>query len=110
MAQPVRLRLARKKGFDLQAVSQATNGLPAVVVGRPSRWGNPWAVQGERTAAEAKTLYRAALLSGELRFSLDDVRNELAGKNLACWCKDTACHADVLLELANAPGPEPRNE
>ena len=28
----------------------------------------------------------------------------LRGKNLACWCKPgTPCHADVLLELANAP-------
>ena len=30
---------------------------------------------------------------------------ELAGKNLACWCKPGApCHADVLLELANPEG------
>lgn len=28
----------------------------------------------------------------------------LRGKNLACWCAiGLACHADVLLELANAP-------
>lgn len=28
----------------------------------------------------------------------------LRGKNLACWCKPgEPCHADVLLELANAP-------
>lgn len=31
------------------------------------------------------------------------IRAELAGKNLACWCRpDQPCHADVLLELANA--------
>lgn len=31
-------------------------------------------------------------------------RAELRGKNLACWCALGApCHADVLLELANAP-------
>lgn len=29
---------------------------------------------------------------------------QLRGKNLACWCPIGApCHADVLLELANAP-------
>lgn len=29
--------------------------------------------------------------------------SELRGKNLACWCPlDQPCHADVLLELANA--------
>lgn len=34
---------------------------------------------------------------------LDRIRAELRGKNLACWCKPgTPCHADVLLELANA--------
>ncbi|WP_269076435.1 DUF4326 domain-containing protein [Sphingobium cupriresistens] len=28
----------------------------------------------------------------------------LRGKNLACWCPlDQPCHADVLLEIANAP-------
>ena len=25
----------------------------------------------------------------------------LRGKNLACWCKESPCHADVLIELAN---------
>jgi hypothetical protein len=34
---------------------------------------------------------------------LDEIRRELAGRNLACWCKpDQPCHADVLLKLANA--------
>jgi len=28
---------------------------------------------------------------------------ELRGRDLACWCKPGApCHADVLLEIANA--------
>lgn len=30
------------------------------------------------------------------------LRTELRGADLACWCRlDRACHADVLLELAN---------
>jgi hypothetical protein len=34
--------------------------------------------------------------------TLDDIRCDLAGKNLACWCKPgEPCHADVLLDLAN---------
>lgn len=33
---------------------------------------------------------------------IDDIRRELAGRDLACWCPlDQACHADVLLEPAN---------
>lgn len=34
--------------------------------------------------------------------TLDDIREKLRGKNLACFCKiGEPCHADVLLELAN---------
>jgi len=34
--------------------------------------------------------------------SVDEIRTELAGRDLACWCPpDLACHADVLLKLAN---------
>jgi hypothetical protein len=122
MIQPVRLQLSRKRGFRLQAVSRATNGLPAVLVARRSRWGNPWRVglvscscrsAGEcghntfcrPTAAEAIAEYRAWLgqamtVSGKILG--DTLRDELRGRNLACWCKPGApCHADVLLELAN---------
>ncbi|MDE2442008.1 MAG: DUF4326 domain-containing protein [Betaproteobacteria bacterium] len=36
----------------------------------------------------------------------EEIIAELRGKNLACWCKvGTPCHADVLIELANAPPP-----
>jgi hypothetical protein len=38
---------------------------------------------------------------------LSEIRDALAGHDLACWCPiDQPCHADVLLELANgAPTP-----
>lgn len=36
-------------------------------------------------------------------FTIEQLQKELKGKNLACWCKPGAkCHADVLLEVANA--------
>jgi hypothetical protein len=41
MTKPVRLQLSRRKGFDLQALSIATNGLPARKVSRPTIFGNP---------------------------------------------------------------------
>lgn len=41
MTTPQRIQLSRRKGFNLQAVSVALNGLPAVNVARPSRFGNP---------------------------------------------------------------------
>lgn len=38
-----------------------------------------------------------------------EIREHLAGKNLACWCRlDEPCHADVLLAVANLPEKEPR--
>ncbi len=34
--------------------------------------------------------------------SIAEIRAELAGKNLACWCPlDGPCHADTLLRIAN---------
>lgn len=36
------------------------------------------------------------------RLTHSDAVNELAGRDLACWCPlDLPCHADVLLEIAN---------
>jgi hypothetical protein len=56
---------------------------------------------GSREASMAH--YRRDLEHGKLGFSTGDVRHELAGKNLACWCRlDQACHADILLEVANS--------
>ncbi|OHV85914.1 DUF4326 domain-containing protein [Ensifer sp. LCM 4579] len=103
MKKPVRLQLSRRKGFDLQARSLATNGLPAVNVARPGKWGNPNLVttHGHEGAVRA---FARDLRGGILNFSVEDVRRELRGKNLACWCKPGApCHADVLLEIANGP-------
>ena len=41
---PTRIVLSRRAGFDLQAISQALNGLPAQSVARPGPWGNPFTV------------------------------------------------------------------
>ena len=74
-----------------------------VYVGRPTKWGNPHRA-GPLPAADAVARYRADLLTGRLSFSVEDARRELRGRNLLCWCAPGApCHADVLLEVANAP-------
>lgn len=85
----------------------------AVYVGRGSRWGNPWVVgeRGVRTRAEAVRLYRewwACLPSaqpGSTLHALNAMLPTLCGRPLSCWCPldGEPCHADVLLELANAP-------
>lgn len=120
MSKPVRLQLSRRKGFDLQALSLATNGLPAVNVARPSKWGNPFSVHPQHepgriwnpsgaisvpTTEDAVACFREMLPQSEERMT---AIGELRGKNLACWCKNAdrhenyvPCHADVLLSIAN---------
>jgi hypothetical protein len=95
---PRRLQRSRKKG--------ARTRTGAVYVGRPSKWGNPFVVGPRLPAVEAVARYRSALLDGKLTFTVDDVRRELAGKDLTCWCKPGApCHADLLLRIANGKTP-----
>lgn len=107
MTAPVRLQLSRRKGFDLQALSLATNGLPAVVVARPSRWGNPMVV-GERDPLGRRVMDAALAVDRYRRYIAHDgkisamIARDLRGRNLACWCAPgQPCHADVLLEFAN---------
>lgn len=113
---PVRLRLQRRRGADIQVLSRATNGRDAVAVTRPGPWGNPFIVGKHGTAEQCVDLYEK-LLSGLVCVSLDrpcveaqeralkyatEHLEKLRGKNLACFCAlDAPCHADVLLRVAN---------
>jgi hypothetical protein len=69
------------------------------------------------TRAELVELYRRTLLNPDrgmlmgypsrhghyAKVTVEEIRAELAGKDLACWCSlDQPCHADVLLDIANA--------
>ena len=70
----------------------------AVYVGRPTKWGNPYRMRPE-TAVE---VYRDRLVAGLLDVSVEDVRRELRGRVLVCWCPlGRPCHADVLIDVAN---------
>ena len=122
-SRPIRLQLRRTKGSRLQEDSFRANGLPAIIVDRGSIFGNPFATElfGRAGAVDTfKRLIAANLSDEEMRnlsrlvgrkiASLQAIRENirgrielLRGKNLACWCKlDHPCHADVLLEFANA--------
>ena len=70
-----------------------------VYVGRPTRWGNPYTVR-KWGLGKALEMFKAHIAKD---FALQNlVRQELRGKNLACWCGlDKDCHADVLLKYAN---------
>lgn len=93
----------------------------AVIVARPSKWGNPFGFSVPEKRQAAVDEYRMLLTGGSTTTHMigggvtlkripawhepADLRaalHELAGKDLACWCPlDQPCHADVLLELAN---------
>ena len=104
---PTGLQLSRRKGFDLQEHSMGCNGLSAVNVARPSRYGNPhrvgWCeICGAAHTVEEAVAKLAAEIDGDPIFR-ERIRGDLRGKNLACWCKiRTPCHRDVLLRIANA--------
>jgi hypothetical protein len=77
----------------------------AVYVGRQapglkrSRFANPFAIKG-RDRAEALRLYREHLAAHPELASA--ARSELAGRDVACWCKPSdPCHADILLAIAS---------
>lgn len=109
---PKRIQLKRTKGWRMPPNT--------VKVDRSTKWGNPFVIgetysvfeddgfsdTGEtmkiETAEDAVFAYRNWMECGAWAEGLDP--EELRGKDLACWCKPGApCHADVLLELANAP-------
>jgi hypothetical protein len=73
-----------------------------MVVARPSRWGNPFKIglDGDRAACVKKFAdWLAQIDQANYRVA---VREELRGKNLACWCAvGEPCHADILLRAAN---------
>lgn len=98
---PERIQLKRTKGWRMPETT--------VKVDRSTKWGNPFRVTEDRTAAESVSAFRIWLtVDGcdadipERKQRIIDSLHEIRGKDLACWCKPgTPCHADVLLELAN---------
>lgn len=117
---PVRLQLSRRRGFVLQAASVALNGLEAVNVARPGKWGNPFVVGKHGTRARCVELFEY-MCGGYTCVSCGNApeqvaytamakrdRGELRGKNLACWCalprpgEPDLCHARILLGIANS--------
>ena len=108
MTAPIRLQLSRARGFKLQAVSYAANGLPAINVARPTMWGNYAAVRAGITVGEpAVRAFRCWIAEEASDAWTGRAGIDLRGRNLACWCSlDAFCHADVLLDLANRPSSD----
>lgn len=102
LASPRRIQLSRKAGWKMPPNT--------VVVSRPSKWGNPFKVTPERSQILVVGAFQTWLTVEGVTAGIPERKewmlknlNALRGKNLACWCKPgQACHADVLLRLANA--------
>lgn len=94
----IRIQMTRKKG------GWRKNHPDAVIVARPSKWGNPFKVGQlgvpDRAAAAAAFDLHFRQIGAPFPDGCDIT--ELRGKDLACWCPlDQPCHADVLLKIAN---------
>lgn len=112
MSSPIRVQRKRVKGYKMPENT--------VSVTRPGKWGNPFKVNmpvPEEWVSKLNHDDHFHFMKFECGY-VDGAENavwlfrhyvaptldltELRGKNLACFCKiGDACHADVLLELAN---------
>jgi hypothetical protein len=101
---PERIQLRRTKGW------RKPEG--AVVVSRPGRWGNPFllgdvlrrfpSLTVEQCAGFVVNEFRDLIRMADGRYpSVEEIRSDLAGKDLGCWCSlSSPCHAEVLLAIA----------
>jgi hypothetical protein len=102
MTAPIRIQRRRAKGWKMPE--------GAVYVGRPTMWGNRWKIGTHSnmlgrliaTNAEAVAVHRKLAWREDHHRAW--VRENLRGKDLVCWCSlSSDCHADFLLQIANAP-------
>jgi hypothetical protein len=70
-----------------------------VYIGRPSKWGNPFAIGKDGTREQVIEKYRSWIpTQPELIAALPELKDKVLG----CWCAPKACHGDVLAELAKS--------
>jgi hypothetical protein len=94
---PQRIQQRRVKGANIHAEGWALNRLPTLSVVRPTKWGNSFSLK-HHTRPEAIRLFCESIADRHT-----EVWRDLRRSNLACYCTPgEACHADVLLVIANA--------
>ncbi len=113
---PQRIRLSRQRGW------RKPEG--AIVVSRPSRWGNPFRLyEPYRFVNKHGELLMGVVGSRQYAVELFQhyldakpelqakVRAELGGRDLCCWCRVPEpgerdwCHGAVLLAIARGEDP-----
>jgi hypothetical protein len=88
---PVRLQLSRRRGFVLQRESARINGLEAVNVARPGRWGNPYVIGvglmvGAMTLERSLVLFRETMRGGWSPSNVEDMPDETASAVYRAHC------------------------
>jgi hypothetical protein len=94
---PKRIQLRRTRGWRLPD--------NAVIISRPTKWGNPFRIGVDGTREECVRQFGRWIVGDDpkardLRRALDELR----GKDLACWCPPGPCHGDMLIAMANGGG------
>lgn len=83
-------------------VGSKRRGDHGLYVGRPSKFGNPFAMRSEAEREVVIEKYRSWFIErlNDREFALDalELRDATA---LVCWCAPLPCHADVLEEFVN---------
>eukprot|EP01114_Cavostelium_apophysatum_P014615 TRINITY_DN3832_c0_g1_i1.p1 TRINITY_DN3832_c0_g1~~TRINITY_DN3832_c0_g1_i1.p1 ORF type:complete len:236 (-),score=34.44 TRINITY_DN3832_c0_g1_i1:23-730(-) len=67
------------------------------------KWGNPFKLEdvGDLVARAAVVEQHKQWILSQPRI-IADIRRELRGKVLACWCAPLQCHGDALARIANS--------
>lgn len=76
-------------------------GVPAgaVYIGRPSVFGNPFAMRSEEDRNLVCDQFEQYVR--ERPQLIARIKRELKGKDLVCFCAPKRCHGDLLLRIAN---------
>jgi N6-adenosine-specific RNA methylase IME4 len=83
-----------------------------IIVDRSTRWGNPFEALDKSLEEATRVVagFEAMALDPDRADhyptitypAITEMRRELRGRDLGCWCPlDRPCHADVLLKIAN---------
>lgn len=89
----------------MKVLNKKTDTIPlgnSVYIGRPSVWGNPYAIGRDGTREEVIQKYWHYLQEKPELIAL--AKELLPGKDLVCFCAPEACHGDVLIWVANYAG------
>lgn len=87
--------------FKPRVLNKYIDGQPkdAVYIGRPSKFGNKFEIGKDGTREQVIQKYADWLQKQPIL--LAQIKLELKGKDLVCFCSPRACHGDILLKIAN---------